>query len=96
MKRNIESKCRQKIINECNLNKEEQKELDTICKIHRCRYKLIYRGMPDYDNTKKLYIKKLFKLYPENDVAYSDLINLIIIANARMLANMLSLCGRLQ
>ena len=87
MKRNIESKCRQKIINECNLNKEQQKELDAIHKNHRCKYKLIYRIMPDYDdNTKKLYIKKLFEDYPKNEVVYSDFNNWFICCKTAILA----------
>ena len=92
MKRNTESKCRQKIINEWNLNKKQQKELDMICKNHGCRYKLIYRMMPSYNNNiknnnrKKLYIKKLFEGYPKNDVVYSDFNNWFICRKAAILA----------
>lgn len=88
MKRNKVSKCRQKIINECNLNKQQQKELGAICKNHGCKYKLIYRMMPGYSNRKKLYIKKLFEQYHKNEVIYSNFNNWFLVCNSALLVDL--------
>lgn len=88
MKRNTESKYRQKIINECNLSKGQQKELDRICKNHRCGYSLVYREMPYGDNRKKIYIKKLFKLYYRKSIfmnEYCTIDNLFVSCHAARL-----------
>ena len=87
MKRNTESKCRQKIINECNLNKEQQRELDIICKNHGCKYKWIYDRMPYY--RKRQYVEKLFEIFPKNEVKYSKFNNLFICFKAAFISRFL-------
>lgn len=84
MKRNTESKCRQKIINECNLNKEQQKNLDMICKNHGFEYKWIYDRMAYH--RKRLYAEKLFEIFPMNEVKYSKINNLFICFKAAFIS----------
>ena len=69
---------------EIDIDKEQQKELDRICKNHGCKYKWIYDRMPYY--RKKLYAEKLFEIFPKNEVKYSKFNNLFICFKAAFIS----------